>query len=177
MNMSPCTVCWKRHGSTLDLRIDGRGTMPESLAIRRSVENQPTPAIKSLRVHLAGCTFMDSTFIGTLIFLKRSLAKSQGSFVLVCPSSECRQLLTKMGIARVFCVEDKPSDDDARNCDWQELSAEPVSPCSLDFKENVCEAHQRLAEEEGSRERFESLAAMLQRELAKERQALGEKLS
>ena len=100
MDKSQSVVAWRRHDTTLEFRVEGWGTMPQSLAIRRWVENQPPPAVQTLRIDLAHCTYMDSTFIGTLIFLKRLLAKAQGSFVLIHPSPECRQLLMKMGIAR-----------------------------------------------------------------------------
>jgi anti-anti-sigma factor len=164
-------VAWRRHDTTLEFRVEGWGTMPQSLAIRRWVENQPPPAVQTLRIDLAHCTYMDSTFIGTLIFLKRLLAKTQGSFVLMHPSPECRQLLTKMGIARIFCIVDEPAPGDNSTVgNWQTLPAEPVSPCSLDFKQNVVDAHQQLANEDSCRDLFAGLAAQLQRELTNEQQ-------
>jgi anti-anti-sigma factor len=176
MDKSQGVVWWRRHDSTLEVRVEGWGTMPQSLAIRRWVENQPPPAIQTLRVDLAGCSYMDSTFIGTLIYLKRQQAKIQGSFALVHPSPECRQLLAKMGIAKIFCIaEESSASDDGKMDkapvgDWQVLPIEPASPCSVDFKENVVEAHQRLAEEEGCSEQFKNLAELLQREMAAEKQ-------
>jgi hypothetical protein len=106
---------------------------------------------------------MDSTFIGTLLGLKRLLeALPAGGLVLVSPSAECVQLLAQMRIGQIFAVECAPAAEEG----WQEVSVPAEVLKSRAFQCNVVEAHQRLADCPGpTGERFRQLADDMAREL------------
>jgi anti-anti-sigma factor len=130
-----------RHGTALTFRVEGWGTLAHSLPVRQFAEHALASGVAELRVDLRKCTYMDSTFLGTLLFLKRSVdRRGHGQLVLVCPSDECRQILEQLGIDKACPVitEEMPAEGD-----WTELAIEPDDLYA--FRCNVVEAHQELA--------------------------------
>jgi hypothetical protein len=116
-------------------------------------------------VDLRQCTFMDSTFVGTLLFLKRAVhARRCGEFSLIAPSPECRQLFKKMGLEGAFPLIDDHPDDQG----WTELTREGEDAAA--FKCNVVQAHQELARLEGAAgEPFRAVMRCLERDLEAEK--------
>lgn len=130
----------RQQGQVIGCQVKGRGTMRQSPALRQLVEQTLAAGPVVLHVDLRQCTYMDSTFVGTLILFKRAIARRGGQFALVAPSSECCQLLQKMGMQGLFPTitgEDLPTAGFER-----ELEAEPDD---YTFHRNVVEAHQELA--------------------------------
>lgn len=129
----------------ITLRVEGLGTMCQSLPLRRYLERCLDEGATALRVELAQCTYMDSTFLGTLLFLKRRfVSREQGQFELVSPSPPCLELLQKMHLEGVFPITTVPPLDAG---DWKEIQTAPADDDS--FKHNVVTAHQELAKLEG----------------------------
>lgn len=59
-----------------------------------------------LVLDLSACTYMDSTFMGQLISLRKMLAPRQ--VVLSSPTPEARQILNIMGLHRIFRIDQVP---------------------------------------------------------------------
>ncbi len=84
---------------TVTFQVTGWGRMYQSMPLRRLGEKFLAEGVTSLRVDLRHCTYIDSTFLGTLLTLKRLSKKwSQAQFVLVSPSTECCRLFHQMGV-------------------------------------------------------------------------------
>jgi anti-anti-sigma regulatory factor len=130
-----------QHAQSLTFQVEGSGTMALSLPIRRYAEKALALGLTSLRLDLRRCTYMDSTFLGTLLFLKRAAeCQRQGAFTLVSPSPACGELLHSMKVDNLF--ETVIAEEPASHL-WTELNCE-----SLDIpiaKKNVVQAHQELA--------------------------------
>lgn len=135
----------RRHDATVTFQVEGWGTMHHSLAVRRHAEQAFDAGAESIRVELECCLYLDSTFLGTLLSLKRALAlRGRGSFALVCPSPQCQQLLHQMKLDTVFPIEpaaEKPSPLEEQG--WQELAMDSADVD--DFRHNVVQVHQELA--------------------------------
>jgi anti-sigma B factor antagonist len=126
---------------TLLLQIEGWGTMKQSLPLRRFVEEHLAGPTTRVAVDLRGCTYIDSTFLGTLLYLHRAVARRQGGdFRLISPSPECTRLLQQMGVTDVFHVS--PGDEAAPPA-WKPLLEDPRDKQC--FQRNVIEAHEQLA--------------------------------
>ena len=133
-------IRYHQHEQTLTFRVEGRGTMAQSLPVRRHAERAFETGVNRLRFDLRDCTYMDSTFLGTILTLKKALDRAGGQLVLLTPSTACSRILQQMGLGDVLAVQAEEPDPDAA---WAELV------CTLDdtgmFRSNVTQAHQELA--------------------------------
>ena len=132
-------VC--RSGPAVRFQVEGRATMHQSLPLRREAEQALAAGATALRVDLRRCTYMDSTFMGILLYFVRLAGQcAPGGVALVCPSPQCQRLFRDMGLDKFFPVvaeEELPADA------WTQLC------CELDdvgsFQGNVVQAHRELA--------------------------------
>lgn len=131
-------VHWQEQ--TVTFQVEGRATMVQSQPLRRFAEHALADGARAFRVDLRHCCHMDSTFVGTLLFLKRSIDRQdRGELALVSPSPLCHRLLGQMGLDGVFAVTAAEEPAAAGT----ELPGDLLDPCA--FKRNVLQAHQELA--------------------------------
>jgi anti-sigma B factor antagonist len=135
------TIRYQQDGSTLLFEVEGQATMHQGLPFRRFVEKQLAAGVANVWVDLRSCTYIDSTFLGTLLFLQRAVdRKGCGAFRLLAPSSQCRDLFRQMGVDQVFHIQPAL---ESTNPNWTQLSREPDDVKS--FQRNVMQAHEELA--------------------------------
>ena len=156
----------RQHDQTVTLQIEGQATMQHSPAVRQFADQCLTGGATALSVDLRRCTHMDSTFLGTLLFLKRLVERREGGrFTLISPSPRCRQLLQQMALEKILPVVDE---EEPAPSVWRELPSGPEDKAA--FKRNVVQAHQELGRLEGpAGETFRELADQLAQELAAEK--------
>jgi anti-anti-sigma regulatory factor len=135
------TVRVLRQGQTISFHVVGRATAALGLPLRRCAEQALADGAGELRFDLRRCTHMDSTFLGTLLYLKRVVARrGEGELTLVAPSAQCCRLLEQMGLVGVFptaaAEEGEVGDGTELMEDLQDITA---------FKRNVIQAHEELA--------------------------------
>jgi anti-anti-sigma factor len=155
------SVRFRHQGQAVTFQVVGWGTMKQSLPVRRCAEQRLAQGACVLRMDLRHCTYLDSTFLGTLLTLQRS-ARRQGDkqLILVCPSPNCCRLLQQLGIDDAFTTE---TADEPDACDWADLPSERDDPCACTW--NVVEAHRELASQGGVAERtFGPVVRQLSRE-------------
>lgn len=140
MDAAPENIRFYCRGPTLTFHVTGPATMASCLVLRRRAEQAVAAGAVALRFDLRRCTHMDSTFIGTLLFLKRAAGRALGELVLVAPSPRCCQVLEQMGLTGVFPTATTEEPDTAG---WADLGAgrEDDGAC----KRNIVEAHRELA--------------------------------
>jgi anti-anti-sigma factor len=151
-----------QHDQAVTFQVEGQATMHHSPAVRQYAEQSLTVGTTALSVDLRRCIHMDSTFLGTLLFLKRLVERGEeGTFVLISPSSQCRQLLREMGLEKIFTVVNA---EELAPDVWIELKSGPGDLTA--FKRNVVQAHQELGRLEGpAGETFRVLATEMAQEL------------
>jgi anti-anti-sigma regulatory factor len=121
-------------------RVEGRGTMRMSLPLRRCAERFLDAGTRRVRIDLRLCTYMDSTFLGTLLTLKKTLAaRGLPELILIAPSVPCSRILQQMGLAEMLPIE---SGDTEPAAGWTELTADGDDSS---FKRNIKQAHEELA--------------------------------
>jgi anti-anti-sigma factor len=91
--------------SVLTLAVEGKATMLESPTLEGAALEHVACGGRSLRVDLRDCTAMDSTFSGTLLSLKRALAKVGGDLTLVSPSTKVEDGLEAMGLEDFYTID------------------------------------------------------------------------
>ncbi len=148
------------------LRLQGRCTMAESptaheFADRTMGDGGGGP----LYVDVSGCTYLDSTFLGSLLDLHRRHGKATPAKLTLVATPEARKkLFEATHLHTVFnFAESVPGPIDA----WVDL------PCLAtrtpgEVARHVMECHRRLAEIDGPNQKsFAAVAQQLERELSK----------
>jgi anti-anti-sigma factor len=143
-------------------RVEGRAQMDLGMALRRCGEQGLARGATSMLVDLRQCAYMDSTFLGTLLFLKRAAERRPcGRFALVAPSLDCCQLLEQMGLADVFPIA-TGEELAVVDCTALDAGMDDVKA----FQLNVVQAHVELANLPGrAAEPFKKVARMLTQEM------------
>jgi anti-anti-sigma regulatory factor len=161
MSAPQAVVRVRQKDQALEFQVLGWGTMRQSLCVRRCAEEALARGVQTLRVDLRQCTYLDSTFLGTLLCLQRAAHRLEGRrFALVSPSADCCRLLRQLGVEDFFATEVR---DDPAPEDWTELTAERDSACA--FNQNVLQAHEELANLGGTAGQvFGPVARQLRRE-------------
>lgn len=134
----------RREDAAVTFQVEGWGRMTHSLSLRRYAERALTEGVKSVRVDLRHCTHMDSTFLGTLLCLKRRVEQAGGEFALVSPSPQCCQVLRQMAVESMFSVREE---DETDGGGWSDLCGDMQDVDG--FRRNVAHAHEELANIEG----------------------------
>jgi anti-anti-sigma factor len=163
----------REHRSTLRLgrtasgylvRVEGKGTMRESPSLQEFVERclDQTESSADFVVDLAGCEYLDSTFLGCLTTLHRRYNRSHPHrFLIAAPAEQCQKLLAPSCLNRFLDILDQSPDPLTEMLETQarEFTSETLG-------RHVMECHRRLAELGGPREKeFRSIADRLALEL------------
>lgn len=134
------TIRFCRQSKTVTFRVEGRATMTQSLPMRRCAERLIAEGVTEVRVDLRDCTYVDSTFVGTLLTLKRAVERQAGHLTLVMPSVACDKILQQMGLDDFLPAESTDLDPNAQ---WTDVGGGPAD--SVLFRQNVTQAHEELA--------------------------------
>jgi anti-anti-sigma factor len=154
----------RQEEDTVTFRVEGWVTMNHSLPLRRCAEHCLKEGA-TVRVDLRHCIYMDSTFLGTLLFLHRAAAKGTGKFVLISPSTQCGELFRQVGLEDGFTLAADAEEPNAE--DWTILTNESKDKCA--FTHNVVQAHQELATLPGpAGDQFRAVVRCLARDTAPE---------
>lgn len=92
-------------GSTVWVRITGRGTFQNSTGLKQFAEEMRRRGHRDFVVDLADCELMDSTFLGTLAGIALALGQG-GRLTAVRPNARNRDVLGNLGLDRIFTVTD-----------------------------------------------------------------------
>jgi anti-anti-sigma factor len=149
--------------------VVGRACANQSPALRQYAEKALASGVTMIQVDLSDCTHCDSTFLGTLLRLFQDCrCHGPEALQLVRPSPAVRQILTQMGVARLFYVAEKSSLG-MTDMTWQQLDDHYERAQSQRFKQNVVDAHEALAGAGGElAQKFGPLAEAMREELATE---------
>ena len=86
------TIRLHRQGQTATFQVTGLGRMYQSLPVRRFCEQYLSEGMTTFRLDLRHCTYLDSTFLGTMLLLRRLIERRHGSqFLVVSPSAGMAQ--------------------------------------------------------------------------------------
>jgi anti-anti-sigma regulatory factor len=151
-----------QQGPTLTFQVIGWARMHQSMPVRRLCEKGMGDGVSIVQVDLRHCSYIDSTFLGTLLLLRRNLPRRNGCrFQLISPSPECCRLFKQMGVDECLTAV---SADELPGDVWTELCCEPDNVEA--FNRNVVQAHQELANIGGpAGKAFEGVARCLTKDL------------
>jgi len=103
--MTPSEFLLGRFSKGIIIRIMGRGTIQESLAFRAVVEHSPAAAV--VVFDAMHCDYVDSTFLGCLIWTKKACEKSPGREFVIAASDATRvKLFSTSSLGGYFAFVD-----------------------------------------------------------------------
>lgn len=141
MANASATVRYFRHDDTATFRVTGRATMAFGLPVRQTAERLLAEGVRFVRMDLRDCQYMDSTFLGTLLTIKKGLERlERGPLTIIAPSTSCMKILDGMGLGDFIPTNHDPPDTDAA---WIEVRPDNTDPGS--FRQNIEQAHRELA--------------------------------
>lgn len=79
-----------------------RATLKEAIEFKKILDEDLEKKFRKLVVDISQCEFLDSTFLGTLVYAKRSAIKIGGDLKIVEPPSVFRVLREKTSTLQVF---------------------------------------------------------------------------
>lgn len=148
------------------LLIGGQASCHLCPALKQYVEDARRRGARKLAIDLTDCQYCDSTFLGTLLALKRTF-EPLGGLVLVRPSTDVRRILAQLAAEKLFKVAEQFPPHDVQTT-WQQLDSHWEKEQSKAFQQTVVEAHEELAAAGGDlAARFQPLAEALRDELDK----------
>jgi len=148
-------------GVTVTFQAEGQATMHECMALKDCAEQALAEGCNVFHVDLRRCTYMDSTFMGTLLFLARAAKKAGGAFAVVSPSACCQRLLHELVLDKLFPAVE--AEEIAAGA-WTELDTGPGE--TQRFNMHVVRAHQELAALGGPvGEKFQRVVQCFERDL------------
>ena len=125
------------------LRVEGKGTMPESRVLHAFAEQALSESSTRLIVDLEGCSYLDSTFLGGLVGLFKRHGGSEGRFAIRLAESRRASLFGVSGLDRLLpFVTEAPA--------VEENTCLPLAfeggASKEELTKYVIECHRRLAE-------------------------------
>jgi len=154
-----------RSASGVVIQVSGAGTLSESPVVHAFADQVLGDRGQRVTIHLASCTYMDSTFLGGLVSLFRRHGAS-GRFAIFAPEPERRSLF---GVSRLDTILPFVDDAPAASADVQPLEINPPAS-SEDMARYVADCHRLLAELGGAEaQEFARVADALAADLERNR--------
>jgi anti-anti-sigma regulatory factor len=147
--------------------VEGKGTHLNSQPLRDFLFGMMDSGFRHFEIDLANCTYMDSTFIGTLVGVGlriRKICLAKLSIRRLSPRN--RELLQTLGVEQFFDID---TDSQSPLADETQLRVLPAGLASkLERAETMLEAHQTLAGANQSNEpRFKDCIQFLKEDLVR----------
>ena len=162
---TPTAIMACRTDDGYAIRVEGRGTMRESPAVREfAAQCLDQRRELTLSVDLSACDYLDSTFLGCLVGVHRRCRSEPLVQLFVCCEIAKRQrLLGPTRLDTLFhCIETTPEPAGP----WVKLP--PPELAKRDFGLHVLECHERLSELHcPSAGAFKTVVEQLSRELGR----------
>lgn len=169
MGVTPAKIYVADLGERAVIRITGRANCLSSVPFKRVTNSLIERGRRVFTLDLSDCQLMDSTFLGVLVGLNRTLRQYEpdGGVSLYRPTEQVRVLLDNLGILELFST--------AESLDQAEAT-EPVeadeAPDKTEFTRSSLEAHRTLIDANPENEaKFKEVTRFLEEELKRQEAA------
>jgi len=141
LGLEPAKLYVADLGKRALVRISGRANCLSSVPFKRVINGLIERGRRAFTLDLSDCQLMDSTFLGVLVGLNRTLGQAEpaGGFSLYQPTEPVRVLLDNLGILELFGTAESLGQAEAAE------SVEQVAALDkTDLTRTSLEAHQTL---------------------------------
>ncbi len=139
--MNKANVMISRSNEGYNIKVDGRATFECSSPIKNFADNIVSGVIEKIVIDLQNCTWMDSTFMGTLAKLGLHAKKANISVCIINADNKNIKLLKELGIHRLFSFYHKTPV--VSNSEWNNMDTFNTDN-NPNIAETVLDAHETL---------------------------------
>ena len=130
---------------TVWIRVEGKGSFLNSTGLKEFAREMTNRGYREFVVDLKSCPVMDSTFMGTLAGISLRLKElGQGQLQVINLNDRNRDLLTNLGLDRLFTIDQRPAAAISQEAAQQPL--EPVPADKMTQAQTMLEAHEACVE-------------------------------
>lgn len=130
---------------TVWIRVEGKGSFLNSTGLKEFAKEMTNRGYREFVVDLKSCPVMDSTFMGTLAGISLRLKEiGQGQLQVINLNDRNRDLLTNLGLDRLFTIDQRPVAPISQEAAQQPL--EPVPTDKVAQAQTMLEAHEACVE-------------------------------
>ena len=104
-----------------------RATYKEALEFKEALTLDLARNFKKIVIDLRQCELIDSTFLGVIVFIKKSIYESGGDVRIVKSHSNIKTILEKVGTCRFFSIYDS-IESAVKSFDSHPYSTKPPRP-------------------------------------------------
>jgi len=164
--MRVSTLYIGREGDSFFARIAGRGDFGLGPALEERATKAIDAGVTTVVIDFQSCSYLDSTFLGTLVALATRLEEADGCIILNCVSEWIRDRLQTMGLSHFFRVVEQPFSEAVGG---EDVELRPVAVAEFSREEAaryILRAHERLVRMcPAHRRHFQAVIEGLRREL------------
>lgn len=149
------------YGEPVAVRVVGRASFQNCASLKQFLQHMELQRKRAFLLDFAGCTSMDSTFLGVLVGFALRLRKATppGTLTLARLGPRNHELVRNLGLHRL--VQVTGSEPPQRTLASQPLAPAPAAS-EIDNARLVLEAHENLVEiDEANATRFQDVIAFL----------------
>ena len=139
--MSKANIMIIRDNDGHNIKVEGKATFECSSPIRNFSDNIASGIVKKITIDLQLCTWMDSTFMGSLATLGLHAKKSNITVSILNANKKNIKLIKELGIDKLFVFKSSasaPAYDDG----WEDITDQTNAKNKV--AKTVLEAHETL---------------------------------
>ena len=140
--MNKANIMIARDSDSCSIKVVGRATFECSSPIKNFADNIVSGVIKIITIDLKECTWMDSTFMGTLATLGIHAKKASIVVNILNSSDKNIKLLRELGIYKLFFY-DSVAPKTKSNA-WEDITGNRLQKNKKIMAETVLHAHETL---------------------------------
>ena len=138
--MNKANIMIARCKDGYNIKVEGRATFECSSPVKNFVDNIVAGIAKRITIDLSSCTWMDSTFMGTLATLGLHARKANIVVDILNASEKSIKLLKELGIYRLFIFNSIAPEPICN--DWRSITSQAQDKDNI--ASTVLEAHETL---------------------------------
>ena len=143
------------------VRVSGKGTHKESLSFHAFVDRTLQSTADNVVVDLAACTYLDSTFLGSLVRLCKCHNAEHRRFLIAASAVKQRELFASSQLHKFLAFRDAPP---AVSGDWLDVDTKTTNKHTAG--RHVMECHRSIGDlDVPDADKFSDIADRLEDEL------------
>ena len=140
--MNKANIMIARNNNGYNIKVDGRATFECCSPIKNFADNIVSGVIQKITIDLKKCSWMDSTFMGTLATLGIHAKKAKIVVNILNANEKNIKLLKELGIYKLFIYD---SNAPKSTCNaWENITSLLPLDNNRNIAKTVLEAHETL---------------------------------